>query len=304
VLGAVAKLAVSGTREARIAAIASRQRGFVALRQLLAAGLDYHAIRRRVRNGQLIPVHPGVFSVGHLPPGDLAAETVALLAVRWGAALAWFSAASLWDLAITGDGDVHLVVPGSGGGAPEGCRLHRSRTLGPRDLRVRRGVPVTSPARALLDVAPAASERELERGFDRALVAGTMYPSDVAELLARVGKHAGVPLIRELLHRARGTTVTRSDAEELFLALIRNAGLPEPEVNVMVAGFEVDFLWRSQRLVVEVDSFGFHSTQRRFEGDHRKEAVVRAAGFEVLRFTYWQIESEPLVVVAGVARRV
>jgi very-short-patch-repair endonuclease len=90
----------------------------------------------------------------------------------------------------------------------------------------------------------------------------------------------------------------------MFLALIRKAGLPEPEVNVKIQGFEVDFLWRAQRLAVEINSFGFHSTRWRFERDHRKEAVLRAAGLDVLRFTYWQIEADPLVVVAGVARRV
>jgi very-short-patch-repair endonuclease len=123
-------------------------------------------------------------------------------------------------------------------------------------------------------------------------------------VLTRAKGHPGAPILRALLDRHRGTTITRSDAEEMFLALIRKAGLPEPEVNVKIQGFEVDFLWRAQRLAVEINSFGFHSTRWRFERDHRKEAVLRAAGLDVLRFTYWQIEADPLVVVAGVARRV
>jgi very-short-patch-repair endonuclease len=300
----VAKVCVSGTREEKVAAIAARQRGRVSRDQLLAAGLSYGVIQRLIKRGFLHPIHGSVYAVGHNGAVELGAETAALLAMRDGALLSGLSAARVWDLRLPTPGAVEVLVGGSHSAGRPGIVVHRTRVLTPRDRRVHKGLPVTSPARVLLDVADEVTDRELERAFDGGLVERTMRRDDVAELLGRARGHAGAAALRALLNRSRGTTVTRSDAEERFLALIREAGLPEPEVNVMVAGFEVDFFWRAQGLVVEVDSFGFHSTQRRFERDHRKEAAVRTAGFELLRFTYWQIESEPLVVVAGVARRV
>jgi very-short-patch-repair endonuclease len=304
VLGVVSKLRVSGSRDEKVAAIAGRQRGRVSRRQLLAAGLSYGAICRLVGRGVLHPIHSSVFAFGHTGPIELGGETAALLAVREGALLADRSAGRLWDMSVPDDGFIHVLVAGSQASAPTGVMVHRSRVLTARDHRIHKGLPVTSPARALLDLAGRLPTRQLELAFDRPLVAGVMRLDDVAEVLTRATGHSGASILRALLNRHRGTTITRSDAEEMFLALIRGAGLPVPEVNVKIEGFEADFLWRDQRLAVEIDSFGFHSTQLRFERDHRKEAVLRATGLEVLRFAYWQIEADPLVVVAGVARRV
>lgn len=98
-------------------------------------------------------------------------------------------------------------------------------------------------------------------------------------------------------HQA-GSALTRSEAEERFLDLIRRAQLPAPEVNTRVHGYEVDFLWRAQRLVVEIDGFRFHSTRRAFEGDRRKDATLKAAGLATMRVTWDQIEHELLAVTA------
>ena len=155
--------------EQRIAAIAVRQRGCVCRRQLIAAGIDRRAVDRRLARGLLIVRHPGVFDVGHRAPAPLRAQTAALLAMRPGAALSHASAAALWGLSVRVDGAIHVTVPGVAGGNPAGVRAHRSTILTPADLRIRAGLPVTDPARTMLDLAPSLTERECERGLDHAL---------------------------------------------------------------------------------------------------------------------------------------
>jgi len=87
-----------------------------------------------------------------------------------------------------------------------------------------------------------------------------------------------------------------------LLALIRKARLREPEVNVVVRGYEVDLLWRAERLVVEVDGFAFHSSRTAFEADRRRDAVLAAAGFRVVRVTWAQLAQEPEALLARIAQ--
>jgi very-short-patch-repair endonuclease len=104
--------------------------------------------------------------------------------------------------------------------------------------------------------------------------------------------------------RLRGTEGkrSRSDLEEDFLALCRRHRLPLPETNVKLGRWEVDFLWREQRLVVETDSFAYHRGSVAFEDDHARDLDLRQHGFTVLRFTERQLEEEPGRVAADVAR--
>jgi very-short-patch-repair endonuclease len=303
VLGARSQFPVSGRRDERIAQIAGAQRGRVARRQLRAAGISDSAIDRLIVSGRLLPLHRGVFAVGHDAPIELGPETAALLAVRPVAALSHHSAAILWGLrpAGSGDGLIHLVVCDGHRAALDGVRVHRSRLLESQDVRLRRGLPVISAARALLDLAEVGTERELERAFDEALVQRLVRVPEVAELLDRADGRGGRRPLRSLIERQRGPAMTRSEAEERFLALIRSAQLPEPEVNVRVHGHEVDFLWRTRRLVVEIDGFRFHHSRHAFERDRRKDATLHAAGLVTMRVTWRQMESEPYAVIARLA---
>jgi very-short-patch-repair endonuclease len=155
----------------------------------------------------------------------------------------------------------------------------------------------------LLDISLASEARELELAYDRALVNHVLRESQMRELLARAHGRAEGAVLAALVEAQRdGTTLTRSQAEEVFLALIRAARLPEPLVNARVAGYEVDFYWPREGLIVEIDGFRYHSTRRRFEHDHRKDSALRAAGKMVLRFTPRQLKAENMVIVADVAR--
>ena len=294
---------VSGTRDRKIATIAALQRGRVSRRQLIAAGVSDSVIAGLIRRYTMFRLYRGVYAVGHLAPFPLGDETAVLLALPDGAALSHCSAGAVWGMVApaAGDAPIHVMIRQAHIRPIQGVRIHRSRTLTAADIRIREEVPVTSAARTVLDLAELLTDRELELAFDRALVTRIMTTDAVAHVLRRANGHRSKRRIQNLLDRQRGPTVTRSEAEERFLALIRSAQLPEPEVNARIGGYEVDFLWPG-RLIVEVDGFRFHSTRRAFEHDHRKEAALRAIGLPLARFTWEQITGAPAIVVALVAQ--
>lgn len=304
VLGVRDEVPVRGPRDHRIAQIAVTQRGRVATRQLIAAGVSATTASRLVKRSALFPLHRGVFAVGHTAPIELGDETAALLAVGGTAALSHLSAAVLWGLLPPdpGGGPIHVTSATDHRPCLDGIVVHRSRILTGADIRVRAGLPVLSPARALLDSAELVTERRLELAVDRALVDGILRPHEITELLARTNGRRGGPLLRAQLARlSDGPTLTRSEAEEQFLALIRQAGLPRPLVNSRVQGYEVDFYWPRERIAVEIDGFRFHSTRRAFEHDRRKDAVLLAAGISTLRNSWRQLHDEPTAVIARLA---
>jgi very-short-patch-repair endonuclease len=239
--------------------------------------------------------------VGHVAEVELGAETEALVSVREGAALSHWSAATMWGLWTPGPRVVEVLLNDAPAAVNPGVRVHRSRILEARDLHIRRDLPVTSPARTLLDIAPTASDRQLELAFDRA-PRGKMRPSQVADVLDRAGGHPGRRRLATMLERESvGTTMTRSVAEERRLALMRAAHLPGPLVNADVGGYELDFYWPDHKFAVEVDSWRFHSGRRAFEDDRQKDQGLRRLGIDPTRTTGSQLKHQPYAVVAGVA---
>ena len=294
---------VSGTRDQRIAQIAAAQRGRIATRQLTAAGVGSNAVTHRVRTGRLFRIHRGVLAVGHPGPVALGRQTAALLAVGGDAALTGLSAAMVWEMVTdeTDDGAVHIISSLDRRLAHIGVKVHRSSLLKPTDIRIHRGLPVLSPARALLDLAEQTTVRRTELAVDRGLVARLLTRADVWDVIERAPTRHGAKVLREFTD-PRPTTVTRSEAEERVLQLIRDADLPAPELNARLHGFEVDFYWPTQRFVVEVDGYRYHSAGRAFEHDRRKDAVLQAAGIATMRITWRQTTGQPLAVVARLAQ--
>ncbi len=304
VLGLRREIPVSGSRDQRITEIAEAQRGYVSRRQLLAAGIASNAIDRAVTAGRLHPRHRGVYRVGPDVATPLAAETAALLAVRRGAALSHRSAATLWGLRREGDDTVHVLVPGGPAGPFAGVKVHRTRPFVAEDIRVRAALRVTSPARTIIDLAPDLTDRQLELTVDRAITERLVRPSELRRTLARLTHAAGRSRVLELLDADTHASLTRSPAEERLLALVRQAGLPEPLVNTRVAGYEVDFYWPRSRLVVEVDGFQFHSSRPRFERDRQKDAALQAAGIGTMRVAARQVTSDAVAVVVRIGQAI
>ena len=278
------------TGDAAVMALAAGQHGIVTTAQLAAVGLGPRAIAHRVAHGRLVRVYRGVFQVGPLA-AQHGHEMAAVLAT--GGVLSHHSAAKLWDILPHHDGDVHITVIGEAPRPRPGLRVHRSHSF---NAAVKQGLPLTSPARTLIDLAPHLHQHELDRAAEQVQV---LRLASRDEIVAQLGKQRGVRALQAALFDE--PALTRSEAERRLLHLVRAARLPRPETNAMVGGYEVDMLWRRQRLIVEVDGYAFHSGRAAFERDRRRDAALQAEGYRVVRFTWRQITLEPHAVVARLA---
>ena len=255
-------------------------------------------------NGRLLQAHRGVYSVGHSTAQPLGRETAALLAVGPKAVLSHQSAAFVWGIvpAPPDDVPVDVLVPARHVRRRLGIVAHRTTRLDRSEARICQGLPVTSPARTLRDIAGTGTMRELERAVDEALVRRIVRLQQLRAAVAGDKGRRGGPILAALLEHRGNTTITRSQAEERMLEIIRAAGFPPPEMNARINGYEVDLLWRPQRLVVEIDGYTYHSTRSAFERDRAKDATLAAAGYLVIRITWLQMEHEPYVVVVHLAQ--
>ncbi|HEY5428259.1 MAG TPA: DUF559 domain-containing protein, partial [Solirubrobacteraceae bacterium] len=295
----------TGWPDRLIAAAAGTQAGMITRRELFDLGVTPAMVDNAVARGRLIPVHRGVYAVGHssLPP--LAPVMAAVLAVGQGALVSHWSAAALWGLAPAADGEIDVtVVARDAGRRRRGIRVHRTDVLDPSDATTYHHIPVVSAARALLDITPDLTPPRLERTFDAALKEGRLTRHAVAQTAARNARRCGAGRLAALARAELPVTPdTRSRPEEDFLRLVRAGGLPDPEMNAVVCGYVVDALWRRPRLVVEIDGYAFHGTRRSFERDHERDQALTEAGFAVMRFTRDQIVTQPERVLVLLTRR-
>jgi very-short-patch-repair endonuclease len=280
-----------------IAEIAARQHGVVARRQLLAAGVTRHQISERLRAGRLHQLHRGVYLVGPVA-SEHAHEQAALLACP-DAGLSHWTAAHLWRLIPGVPNPVHLTIPPHKTAHRARIAIHRAR-VDLRDVRQRHGLALTSPPRAVLDLAASHEETALE-----SLVAEAHYRklAREPELLAQLAHHSHKPGARTLarvLDLPGGPQRTRSDGERAMLRLLRGAGITGFECNARIHGYEVDFLWRERNLVVEVDGWDGHSGRVAFERDRLKAATLTANGVNLMPITGRQIREHPDGVLARI----
>lgn len=282
-----------------ITRLAAKQHGIVARRQLTAAGLSENQVDRRIRRGMLARVHRGVFRVGPIE-ARLWREMAAALVCGAEAVVSHLSAAVVWDLwARAGDASVDVITR-NGTRPHAGIRLHRARSLLPVECVRRAGIQVTSVARTLLDVAGVASVRNAERVLAEALSRGLVREPALLTMLQQHPGLRGAGVLGALLDA--GPTHTRSEAEDRFLALMQEAGLPRPQVNVKVASYEVDFHWPAAALVVEVDGIRFHLSRAAFRKDRRRDAELIRTGLRVLRVTWDQLTDERVALAVLVAQ--
>jgi predicted transcriptional regulator of viral defense system len=285
---------------------AARQHGVVSLEQLVADGLTASAVRMRVASGRLWRVHRGVYAVGHRALAWRGAVMAAVLACGEGAATSYRTAGALRGLRPDNRTRIDVSSPGRRGRAIAGIDAHRGHTLRSGvDVEIVDGIPCTSLARTLLDLAEVVDRRQVERACEQADVLQLFDLRAIEEVLEHAGAgRRGAALLRAVLaDLAEATpTRTRSKLEERFLALCRGAGLPAPEVNAWIAlqhgaGVEADFLWRAQRLIVETDGRDVHMTRASFESDRVRDGRLLVAGWRVLRVTGLRLRHEPDEVV-------
>jgi very-short-patch-repair endonuclease len=281
-----------------LAAVAALQLGLVQTRQLRQLGLSASAVRHRVRRGRLHPVHRGVYAVGS-PRLTTRGEMMAAVLACPSVILSDCSALALWTIVPPPEG-AHNVTAPKWRPDKDGIRVHVA-AIPQADLAAIDRIPLTAPARSLLDFAASAGAVELERAVNEARVLGLLPPSELERLRARTPGHHGWGPLNRLLASEREPGFSRSEAERRLLALIRSAGLPEPRRNARVGGYEVDLLWPEHGLVVEVDGYAFHGGRHPFERDRRKATELQSAQLDLLPITWLQIAEEPTWVVASIA---
>jgi hypothetical protein len=290
--------------------LAGTQDGVFSLAQLRALGLGASVVHKRCASGRLHRVHRGVYS---LAPTSLLSRRgryrAAVLACGDGAVLSHRSAADLQELRHTHRSAVEVTVTQTYARTIAGVQVHRSCTLTSADITTVDGIPCTTPARTLLDLAAVVDRRSLERALEQAEI---MEVLDLSALGAQVQRNhttlAGRRLRAVLADYAGGTAPTESEFEERFLALCRAAALPLPERQVYIDPGDgepmvrADFAWRAERLVVETDGGRYHRTRRAFESDRRRDQRLTLAGWRVLRVTWRQLREEPQRIAGLIAR--
>lgn len=277
-----------------IARLADEQHGVVASWQV---DLDRHAIHRRLATARLFRKYRGVYAVGRPTLTRKGVWMAAALAYGPDALVSHRTAAALWEIGQS-SWKIDVTTPQSTRSRAD-VRAHTA-VLHPEDRSRRDGIPVTSVARTILDLAATLTEDQLARTIENADRLERFDLKSLDRAIARHSRPAGIRKIRKILADYRGAADTRSELERDFRALIHKAGLPEPQYNVIVAGLEVDAYWPQWRLVVELDSRRYHAGSRAFERDRIRDATLQKAACRVLRITHKRLHQQPATVIADV----
>lgn len=290
-----------------VAIIAGRQEGLVTRRQLEACGLSPGQLKGWVRDGRLHPVFRTVFIFGHPTLGPRARMRAATLACP-GAVISHRSAATLLGLREIAPVVVDLIAPAEHGRKIDGIKAHRVPFPSASEVRLVRGIPCTTAARAIVDLAGTHGIEKLRETVEMAATLRVLDIAAVEAALANAPRRRGVPCLRGVLDEWRPVAETakhatfRSLFEAKLLPLIAAAGLPIPQINARVRTaervLEVDLLWPRERFVVEADSRRHHAIEVAFERDHRRDRELLAANYGFFRVTWREVEREPDAVLA------
>jgi hypothetical protein len=289
--------------DGRIGERAAAQHGVVARAQLLELGLGPGAIDRRLERGRLRLVHRGVYAVGHDALTRHGHWMAGVLSCGPDAVLRHRTAAALWGFRLSSSPLIEVFVP-----APR--KLRRRGDLRPHrtslfadEVALEDGIPVTSVARTVLDLAEVMRRPQHERVADRA---EALYPGTAQQLERLVARHPGkrgVAVVRAILEAGRvGEATPRLGLEERFLVFLDQHGLPRPRTNVWMQidedWIEADCVWREPRVIVELDGRDGHVTWAAAQRDRRRDRRLEARGWRVIRITWSQLDDEPAEVAA------
>jgi predicted transcriptional regulator of viral defense system len=290
-----------------IALLAERQHGVLALHQLVELGLSASAVRARAASGRLHRIHRGVYAV--VPRSLLTREghwMAAVLACGPGAVVSHRTAAVLLALLEYNGSKLDVTVPNAHRRRRGPFVMHRSTTLSDKDVTVVNNVPCTTISRTLLDLGDVVERRRHERAFDQAEMMREFDLWAIQDQLERNATRPAARKTRALLEQHYiGSTPTESELEEAFLALCRRIDVPQPEVQQWITlpdggePIRADFLWREQRVVVEVDGDKFHRTAQARSRDRRKDQRLTLHAFKPVRTDGRQILYRPAELEAA-----
>jgi hypothetical protein len=282
------------TVEQELRRIADGAHGVVTRVEALAAGVSESGIKRRVQKGLLIPRYPGVYRVGHCAPSVEADYMAAVKVCGEGAALSGRAAAYLLGLVKGRPPPPEVTAPKWR--RVKGLRTWHSRKLDRRDVIRVRGIPVTSVARTLVDLAAVLTLDELARACHEAGVLYRTTPRQVEAVLSRLSNRRGARKLRAVM--GGDVRVTLSKLERAFLALLRREGLPLPQTNRPASGLRVDCRWPEHQLTVELDSYQFHNSHYSWEQDRRRQRDARAREDEFRRYTWADVTKDARLTAA------
>lgn len=287
--------------------LAARQHGVVSRKQLLRLGLSDDVIDAWARDGRLHRAHRGIYAL-NANLDEWGRIHAAVMACGEGTLVSHRSAAYLLGIGERSPIVVDLIPSNRSGRAIDGIRAHLVRYPAPNERAYKNGIPVTSVARTIVDLAGVYGEPELRRSIERAATKRMLDIAAIDAVLSKGPRRRGAPCLRRIIEDWRPVAETtryatfRSLFEAKLLPLIAAAELPLPRVNALVRTaertLEVDLLWERERFVVEADSRKHHGIEVAFERDHRRARELIAAGYGCLGVTWREAEQEPEAVFA------
>lgn len=303
----MARISNRGRDGAAVATLAARQEGVVSGRQLSALGVSDGQLERLTRDGHLLPVFHNVFAVGHAAIGPRARIRAAALACP-GSVISHRSAAALLGFGKAAPAVVDLIPTEERGRKIDGIKPHRVPYPARPEWAYVHGIPCTSPARTIVDLAGIYGDKGLGDAVERAATERLLDLAAIDAILAGRPRRRGAPCLRRVLAAWRPVAATASEAtfrslfEAKILPLVAAADLPLPRVNAPVRTaeriLEVDFLWDRERLILEADGRRHHGVEVAFDRDHRRTRELIAADYRVLRVTWHEVEREATAVLA------
>jgi hypothetical protein len=275
--------------------------GVASRRELLAAGVGRRAIAHRIASGRYLRIYEGVYAIGHADLTVYGRRRAIVLACGPTAVLSHRAAAGAWGIRPDGAARWDVTVRSRSKVRPNApANVYRHPTLRDQEIATLDGVPTTTVARTLLDLAAHVPRHHLRRAIERAteldLFDHAALHATIDAHPRRPGRNRLVTLLDELTdhHGER----TRSDVEAAFLELCAAHGLPRPQVNAIHAGAERDFTWPEHRLIAEVDGYAYHNSRKAFINDRARDRQAMAHGFRVVRFPATDVLREPASVAA------
>jgi hypothetical protein len=273
----------------RVAEVAAGEWGVLSTHELLACGHTHDSISTRHRAGTLYCLYRAVWAVGHPNPPWQGRLLAAVKACGPTALLSHYSAAALWGFVERDTRKPDVTVVGTSHRRHRGIRIHRTTRLDPTDRREHEAIPVTAPARTLLDLASMLDAQRVRRAVRRALGTGKVTIRQLGLVLDRYQGARGCKVLRQAI--LSGASPTRSDAESDVLDVVLDAGFAPPDVNrpLLINGRRPvpDLRWPSQRLILEIDSTAWHTDPLARADDRERQALLEAHGETVLR-VHWQ----------------
>lgn len=259
--------------------------------QLGGIGVTPTMVRNRLRRGSLVRLHRGVYAVGHRRLSRDGTLLAAVFAMGHGAVVSHRDAAGLYGIRPANHREVDVTTSAQRRPVP-GIRIHRA-TLPSTHVTNRDGIPVTTLARTLVDLAHVVPKHHLRKALHEAEYVHRADTNAIEEALyATRGRNGtGYAAMREALQDAKadGLQLTRSELELAFAALVDRFALPRPKTNATVHGREVDAWWPGERLAVELDGWAAHGTRRAFQRDREKSNHLALHAITLLRFTHQDI---------------